>query len=204
MRKKFLAAAIGFFSYQSSAQVIEYPEIDTTFHRTVDLQANIAGAFNGNYSIYAGWNFATNSSLGLNVGYLSQRGEFDRLREGFHISPEYRYFFGSKDTRNRGFFIGPYVKYGQGFDNNRLHVEETPTDTTVIPYNMNYQRLTLGANVGLVNIPAGRLLFSVWAGFGAHVWRDEVFSIDPEVYTLEQEFGDLWDARLEVGVGYRF
>lgn len=204
MKKSLLALSLALFGFASSAQVIEYPEVDTTFYHTYDVQANLLGAFNGNYSMYLGWNFANNSSFGVNGGYLSQSGEFDRLREGFYVAPEYRYFFGSKDTRNRGFFIGPYVKYSQGFDNNRLHAEETPTDTIIIPYNMNYQRLSVGANVGLVNIPKGRFIFSVWAGFGAHVWREEDFSIDTETYTLEEEFQDRFDARLEVGVGYRF
>lgn len=204
MKKLFTAFALLSVTFTSIAQVIEQPVVDTTFYPTYDVQANVIGTFNGNYSLFLGWNFNKNSTLGINAGFLSQNGEFDRFREGFYVAPEYRFFFGSKDTRNRGFFIGPYAKYSQGFDDNRLHVEETPTDTLVIPYNMNYSRITVGANVGLVNIPRGRFLFSIWAGFGAHVWRHEDFTLNTDVYTLEQDFQDLWDARLEVGVGYRF
>lgn len=205
LRSSFLFLAVALLPTLGQAQVDLIEDADTSYKHSYDVQLNLVGAFTGNYSMYVGWNLSPNNAIGVNGGFLSQAGVYDRLREHFHISPEYRFFLSSNYSQARGFFIAPYVKYSQGYDNNRIHTFISSTnDTSLINYNLNYQRVSIGANVGLVNIPYGKFVFSAWAGFGAHIVRNEDYSIDTEQYVLKEEFDDVYDARLEIGVGYRF
>lgn len=188
---------------QCSYSLWSQPEeqADTVYRRTLDLQLNTLGLFNGKYAGYLGWNFQNRNSFGVHIGLESYNAEYGMLREGYYFAPEFRWYLQSDPGVDcNGFFVAPYVKYNVGADIGRL---QSINDDEYIDFSYDYTRAAVGLNTGLVNLPYKRFVFSIWGGVGWFAYRDEVFSNGMQADKMDYKFNDLFDARLEVSLGLR-
>ncbi|HNW51095.1 MAG TPA: DUF3575 domain-containing protein [Prolixibacteraceae bacterium] len=98
----------------------------TCFSQENVLKLGFSNLFYGDYSLGYERMISDNNSLNLNIGYIQPTSSFliapgdfktkeftvKSVDGGFHSSLEYRFYLG-KSSAPRGFYVAPYVRYGQ-------------------------------------------------------------------------------------------
>jgi len=190
-----------------------------------DINANVLGAFFGNYGL--GYEYVINDEMGAGISFNYATGFLgidlddvtDQTFSSFNIAPEFRFYFNPEDGAD-GFYFGGYMKYYTStYGNMNYNLQTTttnPNGTTTytskdVKYDRSYTGFAVGIETGRKWVTNSGFFFETMWGFGKFLGGSWDISNAEVKAKLDEDNYDFnadnpfaaWDMRLSIGIGWR-